>query len=230
MAESGLLDLTRGADGAPALPPVLAADIAGGAYPAVMNILLALQQRDKSGRGCQLDIAMSDSLFTLSYWGQAAGHAGQWPKPGGELVTGGSPRYQIYATADGRYLAAAPIEERFWQVFCDRIGLPPAERDDRPDPLATRARVAGLVAAKTAAGWQEVFADADVCVCVVATLEEAVNDPAFRARGLFRRDVAGGGEAMAALPLPLDEGLRDPSPSRGFPGQGDAFRRTVWRG
>ncbi len=230
MAETGVLGLSRGTDGAPVLPPVLAADIAGGAYPAVMNILLALQQRHVSGRGCQLDIAMTDNLFTLAYWGQAGGHAGQWPRPGDELVTGGSPRYQIYATADGRYLAAAPIEERFWQVFCDRIGLPAAERDDGPDPHATRARVAELVAAKSAAAWQAAFADADVCVCIVATLEEAAADPAFRERGLFRRAVAGGGETMPALPLPLDEGLRNPAPSRGFPGHGDAFRRTGWSG
>jgi crotonobetainyl-CoA:carnitine CoA-transferase CaiB-like acyl-CoA transferase len=124
MAETGLLGLTRGADGAPVLPPVLAADVAGGAYPAVMNILLALTQRQASGRGCHLDVAMSDNLFTLAYWGLAGGHAGQWPKPGSELLSGGSPRYQVYRTSDRKYLAAAPLEERFWQVFCERIGLP----------------------------------------------------------------------------------------------------------
>ena len=44
------------------LPPALLADIAGGAYPAVINILLALRQRDATGRGCHLDIAMADNL------------------------------------------------------------------------------------------------------------------------------------------------------------------------
>jgi len=226
MAETGLLGLTRGADGSPVLPPVLAADIAGGAYPAAMNILLALTQRQASGQGCHLDIAMSDNLFTLAYWGLAGGHAGQWPKPGSELVSGGSPRYQIYRTADEKYLAAAPIEERFWQVFCERIGLPVEERDDTHNPAATRARIAGLIAGRTAEAWRATFAGADVCVCVVASLEEAAADPAFRERGLFRRSVTDGTARMPSLPLPVDEHLRDQTLSHGFPDQ-DA-RRTNW--
>ncbi|QCK86319.1 CoA transferase [Phreatobacter aquaticus] len=230
LAEAGLLGLTRGTDGAPVLPQVLAADIGGGAYPAVLNILLALQQRALSGRGCSIDVAMADNLFTFAYWGLAAGHAGAWPRPGGELITGGSPRYQIYRTADDRFLAAAPLEERFWQVFCDRIGLGPEDRDDRPDPQATRAKVAGLIAGRSAAAWQEAFGDADVCVSVVATLEEAANDRAFVGRGLFAREVSGVGGAMAALPVPIDPGLREPSASRAFPMLDEAARRTGWAG
>jgi alpha-methylacyl-CoA racemase len=68
MAETGVLALTAGPDGAPSLPPVLAADIAGGSYPAVINILLALRQRERTGQGMHLDVAMCDGLFTLGYW------------------------------------------------------------------------------------------------------------------------------------------------------------------
>lgn len=226
MAETGLLGLTRGADGAPVLPPLLAADIAGGAYPAVMNILLALTQRQVSARGCHLDVSMTDNLFTLAYWGLAGGHAGKWPKPGGELLSGGSPRYQIYRTADGKYLAAAPLEERFWHVFCERIGLLAEERDDTRDLAAMRARIAGLIADRTAEEWQATFAGTDACVCVAASLDEAAADPVFRARGLFRRSVSEGAARMPALPLPIDEHLRDQTLLHGFPGR-DA-RRTGW--
>src|SRR5688500_15799560 len=108
VAESGMLSLTKGADGAPVLPAALVADIAGGSYPAVVNILLALCARDRTGLGCKLDIAMADNLFTLMYWGIGNGlAAGEWPQPGGDLVTGGSPRYNIYRTRDDRFLAAA---------------------------------------------------------------------------------------------------------------------------
>ncbi|MEB0164451.1 CaiB/BaiF CoA-transferase family protein, partial [Glaciimonas sp. CA11.2] len=99
VADSGMLALSTGADGAPVLPAALVADIAGGAYPAVMNILLALQARAQSGLGCHLDIAMADNLFTFMYWGLGNGFsAGEWPKRGKELVTGGSARYQVYRT------------------------------------------------------------------------------------------------------------------------------------
>jgi len=69
MAETGLLGLTGGRDSAPVLPPVLAADIAGGSMPAVINILLALRQRDQSGKGAVLDIAMGESLFCFAVLG-----------------------------------------------------------------------------------------------------------------------------------------------------------------
>lgn len=228
LAETGLLGLTRGQDGAPVLPPVLAADIGGGAYPAVTNILLALQSRATSGRGCHLDIAMTDNLFTFAYWGLAAGQAGRWPRPGRELITGGSPRYQIYRTADGDYLAAAPLEERFWQIFCDRIGLAAADRDDISDPQAVKARVAERIATRSAAEWRVVFAGVDACVSVVASLEEVAKDPAFVARGLFDREVTARGQAMPALPVPVAPPLRDPARRREAPALDEGARRRGW--
>mgnify|MGYP001047220223 CR=1 FL=1 len=229
MAETGVLGLARASDGAPALPPVLAADIGAGAYPAVINILLALQKRAATGRGCHLDVAMSDNLFTFAYWGISAGLAGgRWPRPGGELTTGGSPRYRIYRTADGEYLAVAPIEERFWQVFCDRIGLAPADRDDRPDPAATIRKVAERIAARSGAEWRERFAGADACVSVVDSLQQALAHPAFAERGLFDRVVAGRGTRMPALPVPIADCLRDPAAERPFPALDPTGRRKRW--
>lgn len=229
MAETGVLGLSRGSDGAPVVPPVLAADIGGGAYPAAISILLALQHRAGTGRGCHLDVAMCDNLFTFAYWGMAAGLAGgRWPRPGGELTTGGSPRYRIYRTADGQYLAAAPIEERFWQVFCDTIGLDAADRDDRADPDATSAKVAERIAGASAQAWRERFAGLDACVSVVESLASAIADPAFAGRGLFERVVAAGGARLPALPVPVAKCLRDPAQERASPGLDPAARRKTW--
>src|SRR5262249_52685082 len=136
-AETGMLGLAAGADGAPVPPAALVADIGGGSYPAVINILLALRERDKTGRGRKLDIAMADNLSSFMYWAIGDGlAAGRWAQPGKALVTGGSPRYNVYRTSDGRYIAAAPLEEKFWQAFCDAIGLAADARDDRRDPDA----------------------------------------------------------------------------------------------
>ena len=230
MAEAGLLDLVRGGDGAPALPPVLTADIAGGAYPAVMNILLALRDRDRRGEGAKLDVAMSDNLFILAYWGLGAGFAqGEWPRPGGELVTGGSPRYRIYRTSDDRFLAVAPLEEKFWREFCDVIELAAAYRDDLIDPRATTAAVAQRIVSATAAQWQERFAGRDCCVSVVATLAEAAASPAFAARGLFeRRLTREGGHSIPALPVPLDPGLRNDAQVAGYPERLEPISSVAW--
>ena len=59
IGNTGLLDLQPGPADRPVVPPMLAADIAGGSFPAVINILLALRARDKSGHGCRIDIAMT---------------------------------------------------------------------------------------------------------------------------------------------------------------------------
>ena len=217
VAEAGLLGLAAGADGAPMVPPALIADIAGGAYPAVLNIVLALRDRETSGRGRRLDVAMADNLFTFMYWALGNGlAAGKWPRPGGELVTGGSPRYQIYRTQDERYIAAAPLEQKFWDAFCDAIGLDANWRDDAREPQGTRSAVAERIAAQSAAHWRAAFAGKDVCCAVVASVEEALADPHFRARGLFAHELRAAGGAIKALPLPLDPAFRSAEP-RGYP-------------
>src|SRR5688500_8282261 len=150
VAESGMLSLTE----QPMVPAALLADIAGGAYPAVMNILLALRSRERDGQGCKLDISMSDNLFTFLYWALGEGELGKWPGAGDALVTGGSPRYQVYRTADDRFVAAAPLEDRFWENFCAALSIP---KD------SSREKVAARIASKTSQEWQAIFAGKDVC-------------------------------------------------------------------
>jgi len=222
-ADAGLLSIAAGADGSPVVPNALVADIAGGAYPAVINILLALRTRERTGKGCKLDIAMTDGLLPFLYWGIGIGAAtGNWPRPGGELLSGGSPRYQIYRTADGRFLAAAPLEDRFWTNFCDAIGLPAEFRDDRRDPGASRAAVAQIILRRSAAEWLAHFEGKDVCCNVVRTLEEAQADPQFAARGVFQRQVKSDGVALPAVSVPIDPGLRDQTVELPYPVLGES--------
>lgn len=204
VAETGMLGLCAGSDGAPVLPPMLAADIAGGAYPAVMNIMFALRERDRTGRGVHVDVSMADNLFAFNYWGLGSGLSGAgWPKAGAELVTGGSPRYHIYRTADGRYIAAAPLEDKFWDNFTRLIELPAEMKDPAADPQQAKEAVAERIASRTATEWKAIFEGQDVCCSVVATLEEAVKDPHVVARGLFEQTVGSAEGKLPALPVPV---------------------------
>ena len=221
-AETGVLSLTAGSDGAPALPNVLVADIAGGTYPALLNILLALRARDADGKGRYLDVAMGDNLFAFLYWGLGNGFAaGQWPTTAGDLLTGGSPRYQIYRTLDGRFLACAPLEQKFWDNF---LGVLDARHllDDSKDPRAVHEAIAAIVATRSADDWLRRFDGVDACVSIVKSLEEAVRSPHFHARHLFEdRLVASDGAEMPALPLPISVSLRGDA-ARSAPGLGEA--------
>jgi alpha-methylacyl-CoA racemase len=222
-ADAGMLSIAAGADGAPVVPGALVADIAAGSYPAVINILLALRSREQTGKGCKLDIAMTDGLLTFLYWGIGIGAAtGGWPRPGGELLSGGSPRYQIYRTADGRFLAAAPLEDRFWANFCDAIGLAAEMRDDRKDPRAARDAVAQIIARRSAAEWLSHFEGKDVCCNVVRSLHEAMSDPQFAARDVFQRSVVAHGAALPAVSVPLDSAFRDSATKSPYPTLGES--------
>ncbi|MBS7707838.1 CaiB/BaiF CoA transferase family protein [Chelatococcus asaccharovorans] len=188
-AEAGLLSLTKGSAGEPSVPQVTIADIAGGSYPAVMNILLALRRKDRTGIGGHLDIAMSRNLFALQYW--AVGEksvSGKAPTPSESLLTGGSPRYAIYRAGDGAFVAAAPIEDRFWERFCELLELPEEYRDDQLDPERTRRAVAAIIARNTADHWDSLLGS-DCCCAKVRDVDEAMADEHFRTTGAFERTI-----------------------------------------
>src|SRR5215467_617771 len=210
IAATGLLALSSGPADRPTVPPALIGDIGGGAMPAVMNILLALRRRDATGEGCFIDIAMADAMFTFAWHALASGFAEhRFPAPGAARLTGGSPRYQLYPTSDGKLVACAALEQKFWLAFCDAIGLAPALIDDRLDAAATRTAIAGIIASRTAQEWCPVFAAADCCATIVMQLEDAVADPHFVGRGLFAHKVVTAmGTIMPALPVPIDQGFR----------------------
>jgi alpha-methylacyl-CoA racemase len=217
IGNTGLLDLQPGPLSGPVVPPMLAADIAGGSFPAVINILLGLRARDQSGQGCHIDIAMTDAMFTFTWAAMALGAAtGRFPKAGEMWLVGGSPRYQIYPAKDGKLVACGAIEQKFWQAFSKAISLPAELFDDIRNPVATRDAVAKLIAARSSDEWRPIFAAADCCTTIVASLEEAMRDPHFIARGLFEHEVAtASGKSLPALPLPIAREFRErPSAKR----------------
>jgi len=144
-------------------------------------------------------------LFAFQYWNIGRMQAtGESTISGAELVTGGSPRYNLYNTRDGRVVAAAPIEQKFWLGFCDAIGLEDELRHDERNPDATLRRVRELIAERESTYWEEKFSDANCCCNIVRRLDEALADPHFVARNLFQAKVREqGGQQMWALPLPL---------------------------
>jgi crotonobetainyl-CoA:carnitine CoA-transferase CaiB-like acyl-CoA transferase len=205
IARTGMLALSVDSNNRPTMPHGAVADIGGGSLPAVINVLMALIARQASGVGCHLDIAMAENTFAWLPRALAPVFLGQ-PAPEGRTYrhTGGSPRYGIYMAADGVALSAAPIEEPFWRRFTDLIGLKPDERDDSGDPFGVRDRVAARIATRTSVEWMVIFGSEDVCVEIVQDVAAAFNDPHFRARGVFARELRlHEGRNIPALPLPL---------------------------
>lgn len=210
LGETGLLGLSYGTIDDAVLPAAPVGDIGGGTYPAVINILLALAERHRTGRGRHLDIAMCENVFPFLYWALAQGlPSGDWPGEGDHLVTGASPRYRIYATQDGGGLVVAAIEQKFWTRFCDVIDLDEGLRDDARDPVATGDVVARIVGSATTAAWAARLAGKDCCCTIMKTVDRAMDQPHFQARRVFGAQLANAdGDRIAALPLPIDRAFR----------------------
>ena len=221
VAESGLLSLVADTDGTPKLPPTLIADIGGGAYPAFMNILLGLLQAQRTNRGCHIDVSMHECVLPFAYMSVGEGLGlGIWPQPNGLDTTGASPRYNIYKTADGRFLAAAPLEDQFWKNFCEIIELEAALRDDSADRHATLAAVRKAIATKSADYWNARFAAVDACVSVVLSMEEALAEPHFAARGVFDHRLNMAGNEVPAAPVPIARVFREEPHAAEYPALG----------
>jgi alpha-methylacyl-CoA racemase len=151
------------ADTAPSLPPVQIADLAAGALTAVVEVLAALRERDRSGAGTHIVVSMTHSAHRFVAH-RVAGDPAQ------RTLTGGAACYAIYETADGRHLTVAALEPKFWLNLCTLL--------DRAD-LVDRAfepelpELAELFRTKTLAEWRVQLEGKDTCVGPVLTPAEA---------------------------------------------------------
>jgi alpha-methylacyl-CoA racemase len=210
IGNTGLLSLSMGTKGKPTVPPALIADIAGGSYPAIINILLALRKRDLHQTGSFLDISMSDNLFPFMFWALGSGFASNtWPLNSDSILSGGSPRYNIYETKDGSYIAAAPLENRFWKKFCKVIKLPKKFEDMEDNQEKVITKIREIIILKDKDYWAHLFNEADCCCSTVKSIEEAINDNHFKIRNVFEKQIANEeGQKIPALPIPIDSQFR----------------------
>jgi alpha-methylacyl-CoA racemase len=152
---AGLLE-----DTAPALPPVQAADLAAGALGAVTEVLAALLERERTGRGAHIVVSMT--------------HGSQRLAPGSPVLTQGYACYSIYACADGRHLTVAALEPKFFERLCALVERPElAARQFDAEQSELKNALAEVFADRTLEQWLRVFEGEDVCAGPVATHAEA---------------------------------------------------------
>jgi len=173
----------------PAPPLNLVGDYGGGAMYLAFGIVCALWERHSSGRGQVVDTAMSEGAASLMsiFYGRIA--AGLWhDKRGVNILDGGAPWYNVYETADGKYVAIGAIEGRFYanlmaQLGLDRPSLP--DQYDRTRWEELRASLVRVLKQKTRDEWCEALAGHDVCIAPILSMAEAPSHPHNRARGAF---------------------------------------------
>jgi len=157
-------------DTAPAWPPTQIADLAAGALGAVMKILAALLERDRTGRGSHVVVSMTHGSHRF-----VAHRLGDETVP--SILTGGLACYRIYETADGRHLTVGALEPLFFRRLTELLGRPElAERQFELDQETLAAELSAIFRTRPLAEWLELFDGEDVCVGPVATIAEAAAD------------------------------------------------------
>jgi alpha-methylacyl-CoA racemase len=188
LAIAGVLAMGGTAGGAPWMPGVQIADLAGGGLWGATAILGALVGRARTNRGAHLDISMTEGALALLAAELGNMDCGAKPTRGAESLNGGLANYGIYETADHRYLAVGALEPKFWIALNTAIGRKPDVSEIVGNPASqakTRAELAAIFATKTAAEWNALLGAHDCCVEVVTELTELPSHPVHTAREVF---------------------------------------------
>jgi crotonobetainyl-CoA:carnitine CoA-transferase CaiB-like acyl-CoA transferase len=206
IALAGVLAMTGPTGGAPQMPGVQIADLAGGALWSATAILAALVGRERSGKGAHLDISMTEGALALLAAEIGNLDCNVQPSRGTEALNGSLAVYGVYKCKDGRYVAVGALEPKFWIALNQAIGRAPnvseivgnAAQQDK-----TRAELAAIFEAKTAAEWAGFFADKDCLVEVVLEVDELSQHPLHQARGVFFEIQGADGATMRQIRTPV---------------------------
>lgn len=186
LSQTGVLNAIGYRDRPPVAPLNLVADFGGGSMLAVLGIVTALYEREKSGLGQVVDAAMVDGVSVLAQMMWTMKSTGKLSDERESfLLDGGAPYYRSYETADGKHMAVGAIEPQFFAQLLAGLGLDPddvptqAERDRYPE---MRQLFAARFASKTRDEWAAIFAGTDACVTPVLTWTDAASNEHLLAR------------------------------------------------
>lgn len=181
LAEAGALQLFGKAGEGPIVPGLSIADVGGGSLMASTGILAALLARATTGRGQFVDVSMHDGAISwLALHGADHLFAEMEPKGGERPFIGQAPCYNVYACADGKYVALGLIEEHFWHRFCDAVGLPQLKDSQWPvgeSEAVQKKALADLFLRKNRDEWVAELAPCDIPFGPVFSMAEAFSDP-----------------------------------------------------
>jgi alpha-methylacyl-CoA racemase len=205
VALSGVLDTLRRGGQPPAPPLNLLGDYGGGGMLLAVGILAALVERSVSGKGQVVDAAIIDGVSLLSTLVHGMRAEGLWnDEPGRNVLDLGAPFYNVYETADGRYLTIGCGEPQFYASLLDAIG-PVEQREEllrgQADPStwpSGKARLAAVFKGKTLKDWCGLLEGTNTCFAPALTMAEAPVHPHNLARGTFV-DVGG---VLQPAPVP----------------------------
>jgi alpha-methylacyl-CoA racemase len=178
-----------GSPDAPPSPPLnLIGDFGGGGMLLAFGVAAALFERERSGRGQVVDVAMLDGVASLLAGICQLDAQGLWSRERGEnWLDGAAPWYRAYRTSDGRFVTVAALEPRFYALLLDKLGLEAAEwpQWDRERWPRQCTQLAEVFAQRTPEEWCELLEGTDVCFAPALRADEAASHAHVVARGTY---------------------------------------------
>lgn len=202
LAISGALGHHGG--GRPIPPPGLLGDLANGSYTMLIGVLLALHERNNTGRGQVIDAAIVDGAAYMlgAMFGER--EFGLWDgDPAHHMLLGAAPFYGTYECADGRWFSVGAIEQKFYASMLRVLGLVDvdctveAQMNPEQWPMLS-ARIAEIFLTRPQAEWTDLFADAEACGAPVLEAAGLASDPHLAQR----RTIQEKGAVLSAAPSP----------------------------
>ena len=225
-ALTGFLDTSRREGSAPEVSAMQAADIGGGALMALSGIMMALYNRERTGVGEYIDIAMADGLMPWMVYASSY-HFDGFPVPRGDVaeLTGAYACYNIYETSDKRYISLGAVEQEFWERFIKFSGQEEwlDKQYNISEQETLKKEIAAFFGQKTQKEWIDLLAEEDFCCDPVLAIDE-VNDNIHMNHRQFFIDVAereGEANFTKQVGFPLRFGSHNGKIRNSAPGLGD---------
>lgn len=168
-AVAGIL-AAQGDRRAPVASAVQVGDV-GGALYALAGVLGALMERERTGKGRHVEVALADAALAFNVLNLARSEA---PARGEGELTGGLPGYRLYRCREGRFVALGALEPRFWSLFCEAVGKPGWEALRQERSRGAHLQVEALFATRTAEEWLALLGKAGVPLTAVLEPAEAL--------------------------------------------------------
>lgn len=202
VALTGALHAMGRAGEKPAIPLNLVGDFGGGGLMLAYGMVCALLESKTSGKGQVVDAAMVDGASTLMASSYAANQVGFWSdERGTNVLDSGAHFYEVYETADGKYITIASVEPKFYAALMEKLGAAGAGMESQWDMdnwPAFKAKLEVLFKQRTRDEWDAFFDGVDICYAPVLSMAEVRHHPHHQARGTFLDD----GETWQPAPAP----------------------------
>ncbi len=180
VALSGAQSLIGQKNGPPFMPSNLLADAASAGLVSTIGVLLALQARERTGKGQLVDTSYLEGVISLIDEASIYFSTGAVPKRGETFVTGSMVCANIYRCKDGEYVTIGCYEPNFWVNFCRAIGREDfiALQDPPPDKKdMVESTLKEIFLTRTRDEWYEFLRPKEVPVAPVYYVDETFKDP-----------------------------------------------------